>query len=91
VMALKKGCGGEPKESKGGQGCGTTAKRGEVKYQQNNDNGQSSEKDKGSQLGSSCTTCTTTERVVSVSHDTTTSHDPDSPVNTQSNRIAANR
>jgi hypothetical protein len=24
VMALKKGCGGVPKESKGGQGCGTT-------------------------------------------------------------------
>jgi hypothetical protein len=69
VMALKKGCGGVPKESKGGQGCGTTVKRGEVRYL-NNDNGQSSEKDKGSQLGSSWTTCTTTtERVISGSHD----------------------
>jgi hypothetical protein len=28
VMTLKKGCGGEPKESNGGQGCGTTVKRG---------------------------------------------------------------
>jgi hypothetical protein len=27
VMALKKGCGGLPKECEGGQGCGTTVER----------------------------------------------------------------
>ena len=45
VMALKKGCGREPKESTGGQGDTTTLKRGGVRYI-NNDNGQSAEKDK---------------------------------------------
>jgi hypothetical protein len=67
VMALKKGCGGVPKESKGGQSYATVERGGQVRYL-NNDNGQSSEKDKREQLGSSCHT----ERVVSGSHD---SHD----------------
>jgi hypothetical protein len=40
MMALKKGCGREPKVS---QGCATTLKRGRTG---NNDNGQSSKKDK---------------------------------------------
>lgn len=49
MMALKKGCGGEPKESLVGQGCATTwtlKDGGQVRYI-NNDNGQSSERDKG--------------------------------------------
>jgi len=54
VMALKKACGGEPKGSKGGQGCAMTLKRRYI----NNDNGPSSKKDKERAILDSGTTTT---------------------------------